>query len=470
MRKKILPTLFITLALAVGGWGLACQMGRGTPPQINVLLITLDTTRADYLGIYGHDKPTSPNIDKLAEEAAVFDCAIAQAAVTPVSHASILTGLNPYNHRLRVLHGLTENVLEEDQTTLADFWKNAGGQASAFVSAFPVSASFGLDQGFDPFDQTFPQADGEGVVTQAGSINTGKSQRRADATTDAALDWLQNGMTPDKPFFMWVHYFDPHDTLVLPPQDQLDGMLDGPFKAASEERKDILRAIYNCEIHYMDEQIGRLFDAFKNKKCWETTMIVVVADHGEGLGDHNWWSHGLLYAEQIRVPLLIKIPGALGGKRIPSLVRTIDLMPTILQAAGIEEERWPAMDGESLIPTMQSGHTPSALTAYSESVNIMNYGRPDIMNIWDRKDDKLYCLTTATGKLIYHQLKPEKSEFYNLINDPHELANLIGQDSQERDALTRTLQAMNIFSEHMPGMTATDLERARRLKGLGYIE
>lgn len=434
-------------------------------PQKNVLLITLDTTRADYLGCYGCAEQTSPNLDKLASESVVFDLAIAQAAVTPVSHASILTGLNPYNHHLRVLHGLVDNKLADEQITLAEVWQKAGGQTSAFISSFPVTKAFGLDQGFEHFDADFPQADGKGLVSESGTVNTGKSQRRAGETTEAAIKWLRKKFSKKKPLLMWVHYFDPHDPYVLPPDN-----FSTNFTPASKEKDDILRAIYKAEVFYMDHHIGRLFKTFKKQGLWDNTIVVVVADHGEGLGDHDWWTHGILYQEQIRVPQIVHIPGMQRGMRIKSLVRTIDLMPTVLEAAGVSADIYPTMDGKSLITTMNTGKTEKPLLGYSDSVNMLTYGRPDVRDKRDQKNDKIYCLMDERYKLIFHQQRPEETEFYDLQADPKETNNLSADNPAPMTVLMNDLESRNAFSEIMPGMTPTDAEWLKKLKGLGYVE
>ena len=306
---RILGTVATVSLLGACTVGLLSCGPSAPPPRYNVLLITLDTMRADHLGCYGYEKPTSPRLDALAQESVVFDLAIAQAAVTPVSHASILTGREPYNHGLRVMHGLVANRLEEDQTTLAEVWRQTGAPTVAFVSAFPVSTAFGLEQGFEVFDEDFPNVDGEGLVSARGTVNTGQSQRRADATTEAATNWLRaqadeftgNG----DPFLMWVHYFDPHDPQMLPPKEYMQKGLNEVFRPPADTRADLLRSVYDTEVSYMDAHVGRLLDTFEELGLRENTIVVVVADHGEGLGDHGWWTHGVLYQEQIRVPLMI---------------------------------------------------------------------------------------------------------------------------------------------------------------------
>lgn len=440
-----------------------------SPPRYNVLLITLDTMRADHLGFYGYEKPTSPHLDTLAQESVVFDLAIAQAAVTPVSHASILTGLEPYNHGLRVLHGLVANHLEKDQTTLAEVWRQTGAATAAFVSAFPVSTAFGLEQGFEVFDEDFPLADGVGLVSSRGTVNTGQSQRRADDTTETAVKWLRAQTDPGDPFLMWVHYFDPHDPQMLPPKEYMAKGLNETFRPPSDTQADLLRSVYDTEVSYMDAHIGGLLDTFKELGLWENTIVVVVADHGEGLGDHGWWTHGVLYQEQIRVPLMIRVPGNPGGTRVPEMVRTIDLMPTILEAAGVAPEIWPEMDGLSLTEALQTGRLAKARRAYAESVNMLNYTRPDHAEYRDAKNDKHYCLIEDNKKLIHHQMRPEESEFYDLAADPRERDNLLGEQSAVLDSLLQDLKMMDVFSPIMPGMTATDLERSEKLKSLGYV-
>jgi arylsulfatase A-like enzyme len=447
----------------------------GQPPAHNLLLITLDTTRADALSCNGHPRPTTPQLDSLATApgSTLFDFAIAQAAVTPVSHASIFTGLDPHHHGLRVLHGLRNNRLEAEQTTLAEIWRRAGGETGAFVSAYPTTAAFGLDQGFDHFDADFPGADGSGLVSKNGVVNTGSAQRGARETTDAAISWLRKAAprADRHPIFTWVHYFDPHDTTVIPPQEELHALLNGPFRPRGRARADMLRAVYECETNYMDRHIGRLFAAWRDLGLADNTVVVVVADHGEGLGDHGWWSHGILYQEQIRVPLLLHLPGVESAPRVSSLVRTTDILPTLLDACAIAPGLRPAVDGLSLLPAMQSGATAEPRSAYSESVNLLTYGRPDDAAQIDAKDDKLYSLIHADGrKLIFHQLRPEKSQLYDLRTDPRERHNLAAEQTAELEAMITELRSMNALSEIMPGQTQSDPEHLKKLRSLGYVE
>ena len=413
---------------------------------------------------YGHHRPTTPYLDQLAAESAVFERAIAQAAVTPVSHASIFTGLDPYHHGLRVLHGLEANRLEPGQTTLAEVLGAEGFQTAAFVSAFPASAAFGLDQGFEHFDADLPQVKAQ-LVSEQGTVNTGPSQRTAQATTAAALRWLEEEATADKPVFLWLHYFDPHDIRLLPPRELVDEFPP----SFPQDREDVLKTIYDAEIRFVDEQIGRVLETFRGQRPWDETIVAVVADHGEGLGDHGWWSHGILYQEQIRVPLLVRAPGY-GGVRVDSMVRTTDLMPTLLELLGVEKGRWPGMDGVSFEPALAHGELQDERIAYADSVSILNYGRQDDPTRQDEKTDKLYSIIRGDLKLIYHQLQPENSELYDLAEDPRELHNLAAERRDELHELIRELRRRNALSDLMPGEGALDTEHAERLRSLGYIQ
>ena len=433
-----------------------------------MVLITLDTVRADRLGCYGYAKETSPHIDALAKESAIFDLVIAQAAVTPVSHASILTGLEPYHHGLRVFHGTTANRLAEEHKTLAEFWQERGGETAAFVSAFPVSAAFGLDQGFSRFDAAFPAIESSGEISQNGVVNTGMSQRRADHTSQAAIAWLKARATPSKPFLLWAHYFDPHDALLLPPEPGFSKLLGGKFKPVSSDQADQLRAIYDAEIFFMDMQIGKLLNELIDLKLWDETIVAVVADHGEGLGDHNWWTHGILYQEQIRVPLIVRIPGLpSAAKRIGSLVRSIDIMPTILEATGIHRRYWPAVDGMSLLDEIAGNAASKPRSAYSDSVNMLNYARPDTQH-QDRKNERLYALIEGELKFIYHQLRPAESELFDLRADPGESDNVAVQRLDTMQRFTRELESRGALFAEDVALDETPLENLKQLESLGY--
>ena len=428
-------------------------------PTINVVLITLDTTRADHLGCYGYDKPVSPRIDRFAAQSTIFERAVCSAAVTPVSHASILTGQHPYRHGLRVLHGLAENRLPDAALTLTEILRSVGYRTAAFISAFPAGSRFGLHQGFETFDETFMHDELADVVDGLGAVNTGDNQRRAGDTTDLALQWLDR---TDTTFFLWLHYFDPHDAQLLPPREFLSG-----FKVPVGTERDRLRALYDIEIRYMDQQIGRVFDALERDGRLEESLIIIVSDHGEGLGDHDWWTHGILYEEQIHAPLIIHAPDRPSGRRVNHLVRTIDVMPTVLDVIGMNDH--PAtLDGRSLAAMLEKDVPDPGLTAYADSVNMLNYVFAP--GIADRKDDMLFCVTDGTWKYIHHLNRPKESELYDLTRDRREQSNLIASRPGQVKRLLADLLAREFMPELAGGPGSMSPEDIARLKSVGYSQ
>jgi arylsulfatase A-like enzyme len=461
VRAGILASVIACL-LSIAGCRRNSTAGEHTaahPDGPNVLLVTLDTTRADHLSCYGYGQRTSANLDRLAAEGALFANAIAQAAVTPVSHASILTGLNPYTHGLRVMHGTDENRLRDSCVTLAEVYHGAGYRTAAFVSAFPVTERFGFDQGFDVFDADFLVQDASTIVSGDGVVNTGRNQRRADETTDRALAWLA---AVEEPFCVWLHYFDPHDPQLRPPDEF---MREHPLRPGP--MKDMLRALYDVEIRFMDQQLGRVFETLRESGRLDRTVVVVTADHGEGLGDHDWWTHGILYQEQIHVPLIIRAPGVRAGTRVDWLVRTIDIMPTVLELAGLGRERFPATDGASLVPLLSEGAADPGYAAYADSINMLTYQFS--AGISDEKNDMLFAEMDGTWKYIHHALRPGESELYNLREDPRELTNLFTSRPEQVPRLLAGLRTRRCLPEQPPGADGMSPRDRARLRTLGYI-
>jgi len=338
MRRGWVPVVVLALGWAAAAGCKKNEPARPTATGPNVLLITLDTTRAERLGCYGNPVQTSPNLDALAADGVKFDLAIAQAGVTPVSHASILTGLYPYQHGLRVLYAARGYRLDASLPTLATVARHAGWRTGAFLSSFTVSEFFGFERGSDVFDNGLRNpVDGQMRRRDQDfyGCNLPENQRRSDATTDAVLQWLDHNSGP---FFAWVHYWDPHDTDVLPPPE-----IVARFRSPAAGAEGQADAVYDAEVFYMDAQIGRLIRRLQETGAYDNTVIAVVADHGEGLSDgaarHGWPRHRLVYQEQIRVPMIVRLPGGPTGRTVPELVRTIDLFPTIAEAAGWQTPR-----------------------------------------------------------------------------------------------------------------------------------
>lgn len=370
------------------------------------MLVTLDTTRADALGCYGaHGDPT-PELDRLARLGTRFETAISTAALTPVAHASILTGLDNREHGLRVLTGRGGYALDAHVPTLATILHEHGYRTLAIQSAFTVSRYFGFERGFDVFDSL----DGRFEKGTAGNLtwNQSELQRRSDDTTDRALAQL----TGSEPFFLWVHYWDPHDEAKVPPPEYL------PPELSRDRRGDPIpgRALYAAEIHYMDHEFGRLLSALQARPDWDRTLVVVVADHGEGLGDHGWQSHRILYQEQIHVPLIVRVPGEHAVPDVQALVRTTDIAPTVLDYLALDPPH--PVSGRSLRKLVE-GQADDPRVAFADAQNGYDL---NVKSLAARPyEDFVYTAIDYPWKLIYRPLHPEHDELFDLARDPREL-------------------------------------------------
>ncbi len=457
MMKRSTATAAVLLAATLAAVSGACRPREGgVARRPNVVLVTLDTTRADRLGCYGAPAPGTPNFDRLAREGIQFDMAIASSAVTPPSHASILTGLQPQHHGVRVLYAASGYRLASTTPTLAAVLRGAGWRTGAFLSAFPVSSFFGFDQGFDAFDGG---PAGRGMIkTQDGAWDwdVAASQRRSDKTTDRAIDWLSK--TPS-PFFLWVHYWDPHDDVLTPPPEVL-----APFHLETGDHDQRRRRLYDAEVFYVDQQFGRLVESLQKEGRLDDTIVVVVGDHGEGLGDHDWWYHRILYQEQIRVPLIVRLPGGPRGRVVPDLVRLVDIFPTILQAVGIAPPK--PVDGVSLQGLLEGRPNEPRRLAYADALNLYDLAAKMLRK--RPQDDLLYCETDGRWKLIYRPRRPDTSELYDLQADPREQVNRFRSAPVEARRLLDVLQKSGGFVER-PFGEGRDADALERLRSLGYV-
>lgn len=304
--------------------------GCGGEDRMNVLLVTFDTTRADRLGCYGYSEPTSPNIDELAAAGALFTDAICTNPITLPSHTSIMTGTYP------IFHGVRDNstfVVRDSVVTLAEVFAREGYQTAAITASFVLDSRFNLDQGFADYNDRVAEGWSKDEIEIRAANAFGFAERKANLVTTAAIDWLRKPRS--KPFFLWLHYFDPHQP-VNPPE---------PHHSRFSEP-------YAGEIAYMDEQFGHVLTELKSRGEFEHTLIVLVADHGEGQMDHSEPTHSLLiFDSTMRVPLIFHMPGAPAGLVLDELASGIDVMPTILDLLELEI---PAdVQGYSLAPLIR---------------------------------------------------------------------------------------------------------------------
>ncbi|MEO8503659.1 MAG: sulfatase-like hydrolase/transferase [Acidobacteriota bacterium] len=426
-RARFLNTALALLGLATfpcsaGASGEASGAGGPAAVRPNLVLLTLDTTRADHLGAWGWSYAHTPNLDALAGRGTRFARTDTAAPITLPSHSTILTGLLPPHH------GVRDNgtfILPEHIETLAERLRQAGYDTAAVVSAVVLARRHGLDQGFRTYD------DDLGMGYTAG---TEVSERQAENTTAAAEHALAGLHAP---FFLWVHFYDPHEE-YRPPTRFAD-LAKGPQR------------LYDGEIAYMDEQIGVLLGRLP-----ASTVVVAVGDHGEMLGEHGETSHGLLlYRGARRVPLMMAGPGVPAGRVDDCLARTADVAPTLLQLAGVKAS---GLDGESLLPLADA--RSCARTSYSES----------FLPFFDYKWYPLRAM--SNGAELF--LQAPKSSLYSLDRDPDEAVDIAEREPKKvadwRERLQTLLAAAGetLQSAARPENVLTE-EQRQRLASLGYL-
>ena len=391
----------------------------------NVLLVTIDTLRADALGSYGGPAAT-PNLDRLAAAGARFEFAHAHAVVTLPSHASILTGVYPFEHGI---HDNSGYRLPADRRTLATMLRDEGFATGAFVAAFPLDSQFGLDAGFDVYDDRFGHAEGPSDFTIA--------ERPAEAVVAVARDWIE---AQAERWFAWVHLFDPHAVYQPPP----------PFDAR------YAGSPYHGEVAYADHALGPLFDAATAGGA-RPTFVVVTSDHGEALGEHGEQTHGLFaYEATLRVPLILaqvgpRAPEPGDGVVVAEPARHVDILPSVLDALALPAP--PALPGRSLLDPGQADVGPELLSYFEALSASLNRGWAPLRGVLAGRD-KYIDLPLA--------------ELYDLEADPAESDNLIAGRAGRAQGLAALLEDLPA-ADPLDRRIAETAEVAERLRSLGYL-
>ena len=383
---KILRSTLSLAALASAFCATACSGPSGAGSRPNLLLVTIDTVRTDRLGAYGHEGGLTPVLDSLAERGVLFEEAYSPAPMTLPVHASLMTGVLPPEHGARV-NGMHE--LAGEVPTLAQRLQASGYRTGAFVAAFVLDSRFGLDRGFDVYDDDL-EAAYEQEVTEALS-----SYRPGGVVVDTALEWLGEGQ-PDQPFFAWVHLYDAHYPWHPHGEDALD--------------ENTENGTYEGEIAYVDAQVGRLVEYLRAQGLEEDTIVVALADHGEGLGDHGEIEHAYLLNEEVlHVPWIVAGPGVSAGHRVPALVALEDFQPTALELLGLEESGnprslAPALRGEPIGDRASYAETDIPWTAFrwgpqrSLTTSDWKYIRSPQPELYDRHTDREELCNLASAR------------------------------------------------------------------------
>lgn len=408
-------------------------LGGASTEQPPVILITIDTLRADRLSSYGSDRVVTPHIDRLAAEGIRFANASSTVPFTLPAHSSIMTGLYPPSHGVRENVGY---VLAPELVTIAERFRDAGYRTGGFVSAFVLDARWGIARGFDTYVDDFD------LDAMAGA-NLGSVQRAGPETIGHALAWL-DGTEVAGPLFLWLHLFDPHD----------------PYEPPEPFRSEYAGRPYDGEVAYTDSLIGEFRAALEQRGLFDESVVVLTSDHGEGLGDHGESYHGFfVYDSTVHVPLIVRLPGGVeAGRVVGDAVSHVDIAPTLIELLDLDGAG--AAQGRSLLPDMQGLPNPLAERGvYAESFYALDhYG-------WA----PLRSFRTAGYKYI----ETPDPELYSLVEDPGELANVL---LEERD-LSRRLraEALELAAEldrAAPGSSAEpdlDEDTLAQLRALGYL-
>lgn len=444
-------------------WPVAGCTARDAAPK-RVILITIDTLRADHLGTYGYPRGVSPFLDGLADRSVVFDRAFSSCSHTAPSHASLFTSLQPAQHRILV----NGELLDEKLLTIAEVFGANGYATAAFT---PVKFLTGLSAGFDHFGSS-------------------KRYENADEVLARASRWIdQTG--PEKPAFVWIHLFDVHEWNVprhrhqesitwvrenaRPSGNKLISWLNENHGLPKEGKKSTRRWMaqqfnrYDGQLRELDKALGEFYDGLETRGLLEDSLWVVTADHGEGLGNHDQMGHGrFLYDEQIRVPLFVHSPdGRFRPRRVSSIVRLVDVAPTLAELTGADMDSQPIpVVGQSILPLLRNRPSDwKAIEAFSQR-------RPA-----DKKrlnegwlDGQVYAARGLDRKVIFST--EASGEIYDLAEDPFELANLFDPNDPEMAELVRLLTESFAFMESQGEAMqsgAASPEVIEELKALGYL-
>ncbi|MBI3483684.1 MAG: sulfatase-like hydrolase/transferase [Acidobacteria bacterium] len=436
-KKKSSGQFALARRLLLPGWLalaglLPCPaQAAGEPP--NIVLITIDTLRADHLGCYGYQQIRTPHIDGLAVEGVRFTKAYTPVPITLPSHTVMLTGAYPTRTGM---HDFSGNRLHPAQPTLAAILRKRGYATGAVVGSAVLDSRFGLHRGFDYYYDNFD-------FSRLDERNLDAMERPGNQVVDRGLAWLEHNRKQD--FFLWLHLYDPHHPYDPP----------APYNVQYKTHP------YDGEIAFVDSQVGRLVRYLKEKGLYERTLIVVVGDHGEGLGEHGESTHGLfLYDSTLRVPMIFRLPASRAprAKIVDNAVSLADLLPTILQFLDLPIPK--EVQGRSLLPLLRGQADLPSEGIYAETY------LPRIHFNWSE------LRSIHFGR--YHFIDAPKAELYDVAADPREIRNLFSQKkaaaNELRKRLTQLIRQYSASAEE-PTAEKTGLDPAlmERLKSLGYV-
>ncbi|GJM45390.1 MAG: hypothetical protein DHS20C21_22320 [Gemmatimonadota bacterium] len=418
-------------------------------PPPDVILITLDTTRADRLGCYGYFRDTTPNLDRLAARSHLFENAYAHMSTTLPAHVSMLTATHTVRHGIRGNLSSFEVAWQDNPEIriAGTIFSELGYVTQGFVSTAPLKRITGVATGFDGWREP----EGNECV--------------ASETTEAVLAWLETA--PAEPLFLWIHYFDPHDRYSPPPpfntlypmgEEIRNYLVENRFTNPDHRQIQTINNQYDGEMRFMDEQIGRVLDKLEELKRFDSAAIVVAGDHGEGMGQHDWVGHGPLNREQLQVPFLVKLPGMnpSGPRRSQRLTAMVDVLPTL-----IEELELPV---DQAVLDQFEGRNALADPGWDFVFSERTHGRPEKLG-----EGLQFALTGPDWKYLHSTHAPD--QLFDLRTDPWEQVNVVDRHPELADSLrARILAEVADARSFHADVDDLPAEYVEELRALGYVD
>lgn len=495
--SKIITGAIFLLALLITVGDAYFHSQRRKPEKLkttgkpNVLMILVDTLRWDYLTTYDPAQKTGPALQTLAQESVVYENAIATSPWTTPSHASLFTGQYPSRNGVDGRN----IILDPASTTLAEVLGRNGYETAGFINNVYIRRQTGLGRGFQQYEEFWGRNEGSSLMLLIELLWNRFNPRRdsgAEETRKSVRQWLRHDWSGSRPFFLFVHFMEPHAIYGIP-DDYYRQFLPAGVTAEqarqvnqdpelficnrikmNEKDFEILKALYRNDIRYLDDQIKLLINGFKDQNLLDNTLIIFTSDHGEHFGDHKLMSHELsVYEDLIRVPLLLRFPKkAHAGKRVPQIVQTLDLFPSILQLTNLENTGLD-LQGYSLLPDRMERSQHQAVFAEYDNARAADKIERRFPGVPSNPLYRRKVLKTArTEQYKYIWGSDGTRELYDIKNDPHESVNIHGQDPQTASAMEATLSKW--ISSFKPSkfyrQEEISKEALEELKALGYVQ
>lgn len=462
----------------------------------NIVLISIDTLRADHLSCYGYHRKTTPHIDQIAAEGLLFEQAYSTAVWTPPAHASMFTGLYPSQHGV-----VDEFKLNQHIPTIAEVLQNNGYLTCGFSNNSMVGEMVGLHRGHQHFDEVWVGAEYHNIVSRGfGFLGRravemmGKSDEGAKVTTRRVLQWLSSAVDEARPFYLFIHHIDVHNPMKAPKpfrykflskrlrqkldMDKIWKIADNPLICLTDQIElneneiEALKCIYDEELAYVDHKIGEVLNFLRKQNVLDDTLLIITADHGEHFGEHNLYSHvASLYEPVLHIPMIVRSPGLVpGGSRSSQLVQLVDIMPTILEALDLRYPGDLRLYGSSLLSKPNEERHLYAEWEGRIPFFVRNRlgpnAHPEDLSLYTIKQD---MIRSECHKLIVGS--NGKLELYNLKDDPDEKRNLAVGESELTNELSLKLNKWLTENRTQKDRELYELsnEAKRNLEGLGYI-